>query len=123
MKTLQDFICSSLKDHAALVASGIPSEQALNIISQPMVTNNLNECLNQLTIDEIGKLVNLLQSGLYRFDGKKSVYMIWAIVKDNGMWKIAFTDSVLQIDSFELRTEELQERMVDDILKLIRQVL
>lgn len=120
---LQNAICSKLKEHASLVASGIPSQQALNIISNPLRIDYLVECLDRLTIDELDSLVYLLRTKMYHFKGKKAVYMPVGLTKSKSGYLVSFTDCVLQIDSFELRIEELPDATHQDILKAIKQVV
>lgn len=123
MKTLNDFIGNTLREHANLVASGIESTQALNIVSSPLECRNIEECLSVLTVDQLDDLVLALRESVFQLKDKKSTYYISGIVKGLLGFKIVLTDNVLQIDNVELFIEELTKPMKEELLKGIRRVL
>lgn len=123
MKTLHDFISNDLRQHAQLVASGIPSDQALNIISYPKEINNLKESLEALSLSQIDELLLLLRRGIYLLKGKKPTFYMSGIVSTYEGLKIAFTDNVFGYQTEDVSLEELSEPRKEEILKQIRVVL
>ena len=84
---------------------------------------NLTEQLESLTLDQVDKLLERLKEKNYLVPPRNAIQGIVGLIKYQDEWHIHFVDRILEVDSFQVRVEDLQYNIKNDIINAINDIL
>ena len=84
---------------------------------------NLTTQLESLTISQTDELLEKLKEKNYLIPPHNAIQGIVGIIKHHDQWYIHFVDRILQVDSFEVKIDDLSYQVKQDITNSINEIL
>lgn len=120
--TLNNYIKEVIAPATELIALGLKSEDALEVVSFPSQLNALRDTLGQMNCDDAVKLIEGSKDIPVQIEGRKGLYCLSGIDPTIAGLVFLYEDIHLGVDWVRVPIHELTYNQIQNIWKVIREV-